>query len=70
MIADERETPRAVMLAYETCIGLAEYISGSGLAGEPQYTILRRVLSHSAIVALISRRNRRGRRVPPREVLY
>ena len=60
----------AIMLAYDTPLGLAEYIGGSGLAGEPQYTLGRRTWSHSAIVALTQRRNRRGRRVPPRSVLY
>src|SRR3954469_24529770 len=38
------EAPRVVMLAYDTPLGQAEYIGGSGLAGEPQYTLGRRVL--------------------------
>jgi hypothetical protein len=56
-----------IMLAYQTPLGLAFYVSGSGLAGEPQYTLGRRTLSHREVVALSQRRNRRGRRVPERK---
>ena len=48
------------MLAYDTPAGRAWYIGGSGLSGAPQYELGRRVLSHSQVLALASRRVRRG----------
>jgi len=57
----------SVMLAYNTPLGRADYIGGSGLVGEPQYTLRGRTLSHAAVCALSSRKNRRGRNVPARD---
>lgn len=53
-----------IRLAYDTPRGRACYIGGSGLSGEAQYQLGRRVLSHQAVLALLARKNRRGRTVP------
>lgn len=53
-------------LAYDTPAGRATYISGSGLAGDACYDLRGRTLSHRAVLALATRTNRRGRRVPAR----
>ena len=57
-----------IRLAYACPSGLAIYIGGSGLNGAtPHYQLGRRTLTHGEAIRLSQRKNRRGRRVPPRE---
>ncbi len=53
-----------IRLAYDTPAGRAWYVGGSGLAGLSAYELRGRVLSHSQVLALARRRNRRGRNIP------
>lgn len=57
-----------IRLAYDTCLGRASYIGGSGLRGEAQYTLpgrpTPRRLSHRAVLAMVGRRRQQGRTVP------